>query len=215
MYYVVVASLSFCTFWKFLSQSLQLSVLKNVILPWVAKIQTKPPWTHGPTTHCLTPVWAELCKLWASIFFPPSLPRLDWTASHRVVLKIQPSAWGQTQTVTALRFNLSSLSPFLLRCGGAELIENKCPVWNWSCKGPSEGGCLLGPFSVHSQVPLAHITLRYSCHQALASGAERARDSEQRQRGRLGGTRETKTQRRSKWEENAESARRHVAILAI
>lgn len=40
------------------------------------------------------------------------------------------------------------------------------------------------PSSEHSQVPLAHITLRYSCHQALASGAERVRDTEQRQRER-------------------------------
>lgn len=40
------------------------------------------------------------------------------------------------------------------------------------------------PASEHSQVPLAHITLRYSCHQALASGAKRNRDSEERQRKR-------------------------------
>lgn len=37
------------------------------------------------------------------------------------------------------------------------------------------------PSSEHSQVPLAHITSRYSCHQALASGAERVRVTEQRQ----------------------------------
>lgn len=38
------------------------------------------------------------------------------------------------------------------------------------------------PFSEHSQVPLAHITLRYSCYQALASGAARVRYTEQKQR---------------------------------
>lgn len=54
------------------------------------------------------------------------------------------------------------------------------------------------PSSEHSQVPLAHITLRYSCHQALASGAERVRDTEQGQRERLRGMRETK-QRENKW----------------
>lgn len=54
------------------------------------------------------------------------------------------------------------------------------------------------PSPEHSQVPLAHITLRYSCHQALASGAERVRDTEQRQRGMV----ETKRQRQSKEEKH-------------
>lgn len=57
-----------------------------------------------------------------------------------------------------------------------------------------KGRLFTWPSSERSQVPLAHITLRYSCHQALASGAERVRDTEQRQRET--GRNETKKRQR-------------------
>lgn len=57
------------------------------------------------------------------------------------------------------------------------------------------------PSSEHSQVPLAHITLRYSCHQALASGAERVRDTEQKWRE----TERSETEKKKKDRDKAKS----------
>lgn len=57
------------------------------------------------------------------------------------------------------------------------------------------------PSSEHSQVPLAHITLRYSCHQALASGAERVRDTEQRWRE----TERSETEKKTETKQRAEN----------
>lgn len=80
--------------------------------------------------------WPQ-CELWKTLSRRYSLYLLqsDCIKLHRVVLKIQPCATEQRQTVITVCFNLSSLSLFLLHCGGAELIGNKCPFWNWSCKG--------------------------------------------------------------------------------
>lgn len=59
-------------------------------------------------------------------------------------------------------------------------------------QGQSGGECLLWPSSEQSQVPLAHITSCYSCHQAQASGAERLRGTEQIQGKRGRGTTDKK-----------------------
>ena len=81
----------------------------------------------------------------------------------------------KTDTVITVCFNLSSLSLFLPHCGAAELIGNKCPFFEIGHATAERGRMFTWPSSEHSQVPLAHITLRYSCHRALASGAERER----------------------------------------
>lgn len=72
------------------------------------------------------------------------------------------------------------------------------------------------PASEHSQVPLAHITLRYSCHQAIASGAERVRDTKERQRERETGRNEKDKKTETKQREwNWESLWKcvHISIL--
>lgn len=91
-------------------------------------------------------------------------------------------------------FNVSASALFLLHCDGAELIENKYPFLKLVMQGQRGGGCLLWPRSEQSQVPLAHITSSYSCHQAQASGAERVRDSGQRQGEKGSGTTDKKAE---------------------
>lgn len=76
-----------------------------------------------------------------------------------------------------------------------------------------KGRLFTWPSSERSQVPLAHITLRYSCHQALASGAERVRDTERRQRETERNENKKKTETMQKKKKNGENVQKFQPFL--
>lgn len=103
---------------------------------------------------------------------------------------------------------------FILCCGAAELIGNKCPFLKLVMQGPEEGGCLLGPCPSTHRFCL--LTLHYAtvAVKPVASGAERVRDTEQRQR-ETERNEEEKRQGQSQKAKTGESAWKCSEILAI
>lgn len=129
-----------------------------------------------------------------------------------MVLKIQPCA-GEPRRAQSSQYVLNFLHYLYSSSTVVELHLLRINVlFEIGHARAKRGRMFTWPSSVHSQVPLAHITLRYSCHQALASGAERVRDTEQRQRD---SQRETDGNERDKRTETKQRGRKRGKCVDV
>lgn len=98
---------------------------------------------------------------------------------------------------------------------GAELIGNKCPFWNWSCRGREREDVYLALFRALTGSACSHyITLQLPSSSSLGSReGERRRTKTEREKEMERKERDKTTQTKQRGEKNGESVRKCAEIL--